>query len=318
MNSAGERPYDRQWIRQQRGAKNPVDPCRPYNFLLEDERTPGGKVEKVSTLFLTNRECPYTCLMCDLWKHTTDDPVPAGAIPAQIEWALKQLPPTLHIKLYNSANFFDPRAIPPEDYPDIARLLEPFETLVVENHPKMTGDLLFRFAEMIRPGLQVAMGLETVHPEGLLQLNKQMVPEDFRKAAGMLRERGIGTRAFILLRPPFLSEDEGIYWAKATLDYAFDSGAECCVIIPTRGGNGALEQLNKEGHYAPPALSSLEEVLEYGISRGRGNVFADTWDLQKFSRCNQCFNARKHRVEQMNLQQQILPLIKCTCHPEQT
>ncbi|MGW8316910.1 MAG: hypothetical protein ACWGNV_15035, partial [Bacteroidales bacterium] len=167
MNDGREQPFGTKWIRSHRGRKNQVDPFRPYGFLVEEERTLRGTVEKVITLFITNVECPYTCLMCDLWKNTTDEPVPAGAIPAQIEWALKQLPPAPHIKLYNSANFFDPRAIPPEDYPRIAQMLEPFETVVVENHPRMTGELLFQFAGMIRPRMQVAMGLETVHPGGL-------------------------------------------------------------------------------------------------------------------------------------------------------
>ena len=74
----------------------------------------------VATLFLTNRECPYRCLMCDLWKNTLTETVPIGAIPAQIDYALGQLPPARQIKLYNSGSFFDPHAIPPQDHPAIA------------------------------------------------------------------------------------------------------------------------------------------------------------------------------------------------------
>jgi uncharacterized Fe-S cluster-containing MiaB family protein len=79
-----------------------------------------GAVVPVATIFLTNRECPWRCLMCDLWRNTLVDSVPAGAIPEQIEFALRQLPPARHIKLYNSGSFFDRRAIPPEDFPAIA------------------------------------------------------------------------------------------------------------------------------------------------------------------------------------------------------
>ena len=35
-----------------------------------------------------------------------------GDIPAQIAYALDQLPPARQIKLYNSGNFFDHQAIP--------------------------------------------------------------------------------------------------------------------------------------------------------------------------------------------------------------
>ena len=79
---------------------------------------PSGKIEDTAIIFLTNRECPYHCLMCDLWKNTTDFSVPAGSIPQQIEWALNQMAPARHLKLYNSGSFFDERAIPSEDYED--------------------------------------------------------------------------------------------------------------------------------------------------------------------------------------------------------
>src|SRR5690242_17068687 len=100
-----------------RGAKNRVDPLRPFAFMVEPEPDESGTVEDVATIFLTNRECPFRCLFCDLWKNTTDETVPIGAIPEQIDYALERLPPAAHVKLYNSGNFFDKRAIPPEDYP---------------------------------------------------------------------------------------------------------------------------------------------------------------------------------------------------------
>ena len=106
----------RQWtdreIVSRRPAKNTLDPYRPWAMFVEPERTAAGVVEDVATVFLTNRECPFRCLMCDLWKNTLDDRVPTGAIPVQIRYAIEMLPPAKHIKLYNSGNFFDAQAIP--------------------------------------------------------------------------------------------------------------------------------------------------------------------------------------------------------------
>src|SRR5919205_882799 len=134
----------------QRGPKNRLDPRRPYAFLVEPERSVTGEVVDVSTLFLTNRECPYRCLMCDLWRNTLDERVPAGAIPEQIRHALDRLPPARQVKLYNSGSFFDPAAIPPEDYPEIARLVAPFERVIVECHPAMLGRRCLQFQELVR------------------------------------------------------------------------------------------------------------------------------------------------------------------------
>jgi radical SAM enzyme (TIGR01210 family) len=313
MSDPQEVRIDDRWIRSRRENKNPVDPFRPYHHLVEKERTLSGKVEEVITLFLTNRECRFTCLMCDLWKNTTDRPVPPGAVPAQVDWALRKLPPTRHIKLYNSSSFFDPGAIPPSDYPAIAALVEPFDTLVVENHPNLTGEICLSFASMIRPRLQVAMGLETSCEETLRRLNKRMKPADFRRAVSFLKEHGISTRAFILLRPPFTSESEGIRQAKESIRYAFESGTDCCTVIPTRPGNGAVEYLQSRGMYTPPRLESLEEVMEFGIGLEAGPVFADTWDLTLFSTCDRCFGERTGRLSQMNLAQEIPPGIRCNC-----
>ena len=122
-----------------RPPRNAVDPARPYAFLVEPERTADGAVEDFATIFLTNRECPFRCLMCDLWKNTLEQSVEPGQIPEQIRWALAQLPPARHLKLYNAASFFDPRAIPESDYPEIVRLAAPFERVIVECHPKVIG-----------------------------------------------------------------------------------------------------------------------------------------------------------------------------------
>src|SRR5437016_13099926 len=77
------------WALDQRGPKNRLDPWRPSAFMVEPERSEAGELVDVATLFLTNRECPYRCLMCDLWKNTLDERVPVGAIPAQIRYALE-------------------------------------------------------------------------------------------------------------------------------------------------------------------------------------------------------------------------------------
>src|SRR5439155_326472 len=162
---------------------------------------------------LTNRECPWRCLMCDLWKNTLADTAPPGAIPGQIRYALERLPfdrpGPRHLKLYNAGSFFDPRAIPPGDWPEIAGLCASFE------------------------------------------------------------------RVFILVRPPWLTEGEGVHWAKRSLEFAFDCGAAACSLIPTRTGNGAMEALAAAGEFSPPSLRSLEAALEYGLALCQGRVFAD-------------------------------------------
>lgn len=295
-----------------RPPRNAVSADRPYAFLVEPEPAADGRLVDVATLFLTNRECPFRCVMCDLWKNTLTESVAPGQIPDQIRWALGQLPPARHLKLYNAGSFFDPRAIPPSDYPEIARLAAPFERVIVECHPRLVGRRCHEFHALLQASgrahgstvLEVAMGLETVHPEVLPRLNKQMTLDDFARATRELRADGIAVRAFILVRPPFLTDAEGLEWAKRSLDFAFGLGVECCSLIPTRDGNGAMEELARQGHFAPPSLDALEAALEYGLSLRAGRVFLDLWDIGMVSPNAPNRAARVARLAGMNLSQQ--------------
>jgi radical SAM enzyme (TIGR01210 family) len=191
--------------------------------------------------------------------------------------------------------------------------MEEFETVVVESHPAFIGKICVEFGRMLKGRLEIAIGLETIHPELVEKLNKKMSPELFSEKVSFLVENGISARAFILLRPPFLSEKEGVHWAKKSIDFAFDSGVECCTVIPVRPGNGTMDELLRLGYFTPPKVNSLEKVLEYGIKLNRGRVFADTWDLKMFSECDLCLDKRTARITEINLSQEIRPLIHCNC-----
>jgi uncharacterized Fe-S cluster-containing MiaB family protein len=140
-----------------------------------------------------------------------------------------------------------------------------------------------------------------------------MTQEDFSNSIGFLTKYGITSRAFILLRPPFLSESESIYWAEQSIDFAFSAGVECCTVIPVRSGNGTLDYLLEKGDFNLPDIHSLETVLEYGIGLKKGRVFADIWDLGLFSKCNKCVEKRTDRLMIMNLTQEIVIPIDCKC-----
>jgi radical SAM enzyme (TIGR01210 family) len=299
--------FEDDWIVARRPPRNPVTADRPYAWLAEQEPAGDGRLVDVATLFLTNRECPFRCLMCDLWKNTLETAVGSGQIPGQIRWGLSQLPPAQHLKLYNSGNFFDALAIPPEDYAVIAGLAAPFERLIVECHPRLIGSRFREFRRLRGTDMEVALGLETIHPEVLPRLNKQMTLEDFARAVKALHAERVSVRAFILVRPPFLTDAEGLEWACRSLDYAFSLGVECCSLIPTRAGNGAMEELAGRGLFAAPSLESLEQALEYGLSLRRGRVFLDLWDSDRLPADRAERGARLARLARMNLTQRMEP-----------
>ena len=196
-------------IRAARPAKRPVDPRRALGTLWEEERTANGDVVPALTLFLAGAECPFTCVFCDLWRSTLDGPTPPGALAAQVERALAAEDPDrlagARVKLYNASNFFDPRAVPPGDLDAIVPLVAPFSRVVVESHPRLVGRRCRDFAAALGDGrLEVAMGLETVHPGALPQLNKRMTLADFDRTVERLAAWGVAARAFVLVGAPFV------------------------------------------------------------------------------------------------------------------
>lgn len=296
-----------------RGKRNNVQPNIPYHYVHEQEIGPEGELKEVNTIFLTNSECPFKCVMCDLWKNTLENPVSEGDVPHQISFALNHLPEGNVVKLYNSGNFFDRKAIPPADYTKIAELLSNYERVIIENHPKLCGKACKEFSDMLEGQLEIAMGLESIHPEVLPRLNKQITKENFRKATEFLSSNNIDSRAFVLLNPPYLTDSrENIEWTIKSVEYAFDSGVSTCSIIPTRDGNGAMEKLKKEGHYVPPTIGALEEAYVRALELANGRVLVDLWDLERFSGCSHCFDKRKKRLDRMNLTQQWQPPTRCT------
>lgn len=323
------------WIRAQRprrpdagGATNaggaPDEPAafRAVGAFLEIERAADGHQAPTATLLLRNRECPWQCLMCDLWQHMLEGPTPAGAIPAQIRRALFELGcPTggapAQVKLYNSGSFFDPRAIPPDEYGEICAHLGGARHVVVESHPRLIGarmhDFSARLRDTVGATLEVALGLETSHPGVLRRLNKRATLDDFARAAETMHTAGVALRCFVLVRPPFLDEAEALEWALRTTEKAFELGAGVVSLIATRAGNGAMEQLAARGEWAPPRLSTLERALDESLARaqGRCRVFADTWALEHTSTCAVCFEARRARLDTINRTQRVPPPVAC-------
>jgi radical SAM enzyme (TIGR01210 family) len=297
-------------IRALRSPKAAVDARQPLGVLVETERRAGG-TELALTVFLAGAECPFTCLFCDLWRHTLDGPTPPGALPAQLEAALARAPAGVRrVKLYNASNFFDPRAVPPEDLDALAALLARFDGVTVESHARTVGPRCLDFATLIPGRLEVAVGLETIHPGALPRLNKKMDLADFDRAARWLLGHGMELRVFVLVGAPFVPVRDAVAWAVRSAAHALDRGAAVVALIPARGGNGAMEQLAAEGAFTPPTLRDLEQALEEGLGLG-GVVTADLWDADRLVGCPACRAPRLARMARMNASGQLEPAVTC-------
>ena len=292
-------------IRALRGPKPDVDPWKAHGTLFEDERRPDGTMERALTVFLAGSECPFTCSFCDLWQWTIAGPTPRGALPRQVGDALRSARErsAARLKLYNASNFFERRAVPAADVPEIAALCAPFAGVTVESHANTIGDPTVEFARQINGRLEVAVGLETVHRVAVKHLNKRLDLARFDRAAGFLADNDIDLRTFVLLGAPFVPAEESVEWTVRTALHGAQQGASVISIIPVRGGNGEMERLSALGHFTPPTLRQLEQALDRCLSEGSGTtVFtADLWDVERLASCAACRAQRIDRLRRLNV-----------------
>ena len=297
------------------------DPWQAHGVTAELEPDASGALVDVITVFLTGRECPWRCAMCDLWQYTTEAETPGGAIPHQIRAALGGRVPEAdpwHVKLYNAGSFFDPHAVPPSDYRAIARAIRGATRVVVESHPSLVGPRVDDWLEALTEAspsnptaLEVGMGLETAHPGALERLNKRMTIESFAQAASELRRRSVALRTFVLVAPPFVPACDQGEWLVRSVDFAFECGATAVSLIPTRGGNGAMEELTAGGLFTRPTIDVVERAMDAALARARGRVFVDLWELDHLASCDACYAGRRSRLAAMNLVQRPAPRVLC-------
>jgi radical SAM enzyme (TIGR01210 family) len=311
--SAGATRANDRRIRALRSAKPRVDPYVAHGTVVEEERRPNGTVEQTLTIFLAGAECPFTCSFCDLWKWTTDEPTRVGALPKQIDDVLNGLVPPLpkRLKLYNASNFFDPHAVPPGDLPAIARLAAPFAGVTVESHANTIGPCTLDFARELGAKLEVAIGLETIHPEARTQINKRLDLVRFDSAARFLADADIDLRVFVLLGAPHVPVEEMVAWTVRTVEYAAERGASIVSIIPVRGGNGEMERLQSLGYFTPPTLAQLEDAVDACLHLTGTVVTGDLWDVERLATCDQCRPSRITRLQRLNLTGRGEPRVAC-------
>jgi uncharacterized Fe-S cluster-containing MiaB family protein len=266
-----------------------------------------------------------------LWRWTIDGPTPNGALTRQLESVLQAtvgLRPD-RLKLYNASNFFDRRAVPAEDLLGLAALAAPFAAVTVESHASTIGPATLAFARQIPGRLEVAAGLETIHPVAAAHLNKRLDLARFDWAAHFLSENGVDLRVFVLLGAPHVPAAESVAWTVRTVEYAVERGASVVSIIPVRGGNGEIERLQALGHFAPPTLSELEAALDGCLqltgmtttafhhrgTEGTENwncvVTADLWDVERLPGCEHCRSTRIERLRRLNVSGRAEASIAC-------
>lgn len=303
------------------------DPHHPTRVWIDEDRTPDG-VQQSLTIILNTGGCRWAraggCTMCGYVAESVEGgTVPHPALMDQLDVALaheaeKADRPCPLVKIYTSGSFLDEREVPVESRQEIARTFNNRERLVVESLPDfVTAERLEDFLSHDL-AVDVAVGLETANDRIRHDcINKYFDFDDFVVAAEMARDVGAGIKAYLLLKPPFLTESEAV-------EDMVDSIRRCMPYAHTVSMNPTnvqrytmVNELYFNGGYRPPWLWSICAVLERTADEG-GIVVSDPVGAGSDRgphNCGECDERVSNAIKDFSLRgdPSVFEQIDCSC-----
>ncbi|HEY1198059.1 MAG TPA: archaeosine biosynthesis radical SAM protein RaSEA [Thermoplasmata archaeon] len=315
--------------RNRHPAPAPSGEARRYvNQWVEDEAI-GPERVRAFVLILRTRGCYWAdvkgCSMCGYSKDTLGRSATPDELAEQLARALARYHDEPYVKVYTSGSFLDDREVDPASRAAIASAFSGrarrflFETLPEFVRPVGIGPLRDAFAGE----LEVALGLESTDPTVLGRfVHKGSTPSEYLAAADRLSPLGVRTKAYLLLKPPYLTESEAVADVVRSVREAaphFDSMS----VNPVHIQNGTVvEWLYHRGLYRPPWLWSLVDALREGAAvRGNSRLvsFPTAGGLSRGPHnCGACDARVLAAVQEASLAQEFAALddLDCECRTE--
>ena len=303
------------------------DPHEPTRVWIDEDNTPDGVYQSL-TIILNTGGCRWAraggCTMCGYVAESVEGgSVSHEALLDQIDVCLDHEQENADeqsglIKIYTSGSFLDEREVGAETRRAIAETFGDRERIVVESLPDFVDRE--KLADFTEQGLatDVAVGLETATDRVRHDcVNKYFDFEDFVAASEEAEAAGAGIKAYLLMKPAFLSESEAIEDMKRSVRKC----AEYCHTVSMNPCNvqryTMVDDLHFRGGYRPPWLWSVAEVLRdtadadaivvsdpvgHGSERGPHN-------------CGECDDRVQKAIKDFDLRQDpsVFDQVSCDC-----
>ena len=300
------------------------DPHEPTRVWIDEDRTPGGVYDSLTIILNTGG-----CTMCGYVAESVEGgSVSHEALMDQVEACLDHEreqreadeDPCGLVKIYTSGSFLDEREVGPETRRAIAETFADRERIVFESLPDFVDRS--KLAEFTDHGLatDVAVGLETATDRVRRDcVNKYFEFSEFVDASEEAAAAGAGVKAYLLMKPPFLSESEAVADMKRSVrrcaEYAHTVSMNPCNVQRYT----MVDDIYFEGGYRPPWLWSVVEVLRdtadedaivvsdpvgHGSDRGPHN-------------CGDCDDRVQRAIKDFDLRQDpsVFEQVSCECEP---
>lgn len=247
---------------------------------IREELFEGQNVKRV-VLYLPSSGCEWAfwgpgCNMCghylsQVLKIESGDIVNAFVKKFKnIDWSRYPV-----LNLYNNGSFFNENELPVEARDTILSMIskvDDIRSVVIESRPEYITDEKMKHVAQILKGkrIEVAIGLESSNDFiRNLYIGKGIQLKEFEDAVNIVNSYGF-SRAYVLLKPPFVNELVAIKDAIDSIAYAFNVGVPTVSLEPATIQEGRLlHYLWTLNEYSPPWLWSIIEVVKKTAHMGK-------------------------------------------------
>ncbi len=300
------------------------DETKPIAMWTEKD-TSKGEIVDAFVLILRTRGCYWAlnsgCTMCGYINDARMEPVSDENMEIQLEKALKRYRGEKVVKIFTSGSFLDPNEISPEMQVRIARAFKDAERFIVESLPEFVTEKILE--PVVQDNLEIAIGLESASDEVLERnVNKSFRVKDYIRAAELMSEIGIALKTYLLLKPPFMTENEAIEDAERSVLFAAKYSSEISLNPINIQSHTLVNRLWKRGEYRPPWLWSVIEVIK-ATKPEIGDVRLVSWPtaggLQRGAHnCGKCDKDVLKAIEEFSLTQDLSVFdgLSCSCIDE--
>lgn len=229
-----------------------------------------NKTVDAGVVILPTRGCRWGrmsgCSMCGYAYNASNST--QSEIFEQFEKALAAIGKVQYLKIFNSGSFFDASEISRDTAKKIFSKInenKEIKRVQLESRPEFLDYAALQKArETLNAELEVGIGLETASDEIRENcINKNFTMQDFKSALKTCNDAGVMVKAYILIKPLFLSEKEAIEDAIESACTAYKLGAGRISFNPVNVQKATLaEHLWNHGEYRPPWLWSVVKVLK--------------------------------------------------------
>lgn len=302
--------------------------ARRYVNLWTEKEALNGERTSAFVLILKTRGCYWAdlkgCTMCGYARDTLGRSATEAEIAEQVERALLEYHDEPYVKVFSSGSFFDPREVPVASRHALASAFRGrARRLLVETLPEFVDQAnVGALRESFGGEVEVALGLESAQEEVLRRaVNKNSPPSSYFDAAGRVHQGGGQAKAYLLLKPPYLTEREAIEDTVKSVGIASQHFDTLSINPVHLQGGTVVEHLFRRGLYRPPWIWSLVETLVRGAAERKKGTRLVSFPTSGGNRrgvhnCLSCDRAILSAIEEASLSQDFGPLERlptCPC-----